>query len=150
MTQPENSATAVVQEHKVVFGTDQSWVIEFDHLRSDVISPTATEDIPVVNVGQVRWYKYESDMPLETELEKQEKHKAIGEQIQHGVLKITPDGKSVVINDDKIKTNNVRTMNITPQSIRINKPQKIGPNDKCPCGSGRKFKKCCQHKKYIR
>ncbi len=25
-------------------------------------------------------------------------------------------------------------------------PPKVGPNDKCPCGSGKKFKKCCQGK----
>ena len=24
--------------------------------------------------------------------------------------------------------------------------RKIGRNDKCPCGSGRKFKKCCEYK----
>lgn len=23
---------------------------------------------------------------------------------------------------------------------------KVGPNEKCPCGSGRKFKKCCMHR----
>ena len=23
---------------------------------------------------------------------------------------------------------------------------KIGPNEKCPCNSGKKFKKCCAHK----
>ena len=24
--------------------------------------------------------------------------------------------------------------------------KKIGPNEKCPCGSGKKFKKCCRGK----
>ena len=23
-------------------------------------------------------------------------------------------------------------------------PKKVGPNAKCPCGSGKKFKKCCR------
>ena len=23
--------------------------------------------------------------------------------------------------------------------------RKVGPNDPCPCGSGRKLKRCCQH-----
>ena len=23
---------------------------------------------------------------------------------------------------------------------------KIGPNEKCPCGSGKKYKKCCKYK----
>jgi preprotein translocase subunit SecA len=25
-------------------------------------------------------------------------------------------------------------------------PKKVGRNDPCPCGSGKKFKKCCLHK----
>jgi len=25
----------------------------------------------------------------------------------------------------------------------IEKPKKIGRNDPCPCGSGKKYKKCC-------
>jgi preprotein translocase subunit SecA len=27
-----------------------------------------------------------------------------------------------------------------------NKDKKIGPNDPCHCGSGKKYKKCCMHK----
>ena len=27
-----------------------------------------------------------------------------------------------------------------------NKDKKIGPNDPCPCGSGKKYKKCCMQK----
>ena len=32
-----------------------------------------------------------------------------------------------------------------PQPIR-NKDKKAGPNDPCPCGSGKKYKKCCMQK----
>ncbi len=32
-----------------------------------------------------------------------------------------------------------------PQPIR-NKDKKVGPNDPCPCGSGKKYKKCCRDK----
>ena len=32
-----------------------------------------------------------------------------------------------------------------PQPIR-NKDKKVGPNDPCPCGSGKKYKKCCMQK----
>ena len=28
-------------------------------------------------------------------------------------------------------------------STTIVKPKKIGRNDPCPCGSGKKYKKCC-------
>ena len=29
------------------------------------------------------------------------------------------------------------------ESTTIRKPKKIGSNDPCPCGSGKKYKKCC-------
>jgi len=29
---------------------------------------------------------------------------------------------------------------------RASKSEKVGRNDKCPCGSGKKFKKCCMNK----
>jgi preprotein translocase subunit SecA len=32
-----------------------------------------------------------------------------------------------------------------PQPIRHRGPR-VGPNDPCPCGSGKKFKKCCMRK----
>ena len=28
----------------------------------------------------------------------------------------------------------------------VRKAKKVGPNDPCPCGSGKKYKKCCMHK----
>ena len=28
----------------------------------------------------------------------------------------------------------------------VRKDQKVGPNDPCPCGSGKKYKKCCMQK----
>jgi uncharacterized protein YecA (UPF0149 family) len=31
------------------------------------------------------------------------------------------------------------------KTIRRDHP-KVGPNDACPCGSGKKFKKCCGKK----
>jgi len=34
---------------------------------------------------------------------------------------------------------------VKKQPIR-NKEKKVGPNDPCPCGSGRKYKKCCMQK----
>ncbi|GHV89148.1 hypothetical protein AGMMS50267_15080 [Spirochaetia bacterium] len=30
-----------------------------------------------------------------------------------------------------------------PQEIQVRKPHKPSPNDPCPCGSGKKYKKCC-------
>lgn len=30
------------------------------------------------------------------------------------------------------------------KNVPIRKKQKVGPNDSCPCGSGKKFKRCCR------
>jgi preprotein translocase subunit SecA len=30
-----------------------------------------------------------------------------------------------------------------PKKRPVKKAPKIGPNDPCPCGSGKKYKKCC-------
>ena len=32
---------------------------------------------------------------------------------------------------------------MTPKQIPVLKEKKIYPNDPCPCGSGKKYKKCC-------
>ena len=34
---------------------------------------------------------------------------------------------------------------VKKQPVR-NKEKKVGPNEPCPCGSGKKYKKCCMHK----
>jgi len=39
-------------------------------------------------------------------------------------------------------TNSDKTVKAQP----VRKASKIGPNDPCPCGSGKKYKKCCMHK----
>jgi len=32
---------------------------------------------------------------------------------------------------------------VIKRTVVKTKEQKVGPNDPCPCGSGKKFKKCC-------
>ena len=32
------------------------------------------------------------------------------------------------------------------KKIPVRKEKKVGPNDPCPCGSGKKYKKCCMQK----
>jgi uncharacterized protein YecA (UPF0149 family) len=31
----------------------------------------------------------------------------------------------------------------TPSSVVLPEKRKVRPNDPCPCGSGKKYKKCC-------
>lgn len=52
-----------------------------------------------------------------------------------------PDGISCV---EEYLKNMELIHNIMPQKHNpIVKPPKIGRNDKCPCGSNKKYKKCC-------
>jgi len=37
-----------------------------------------------------------------------------------------------------------KEMKLNPTPVQMNRrPPKVGRNEPCPCGSGRKFKKCC-------
>lgn len=33
--------------------------------------------------------------------------------------------------------------------LQLTAPPRIGPNDKCPCGSGSKYKRCCYHREDV-
>ena len=41
---------------------------------------------------------------------------------------------------NKVKTNNIKKNNSSPF---IRSEKKVGRNDPCPCGSGKKYKHCC-------
>ena len=38
------------------------------------------------------------------------------------------------------------TADKTVKAQPVRKTSKVGPNDPCPCGSGKKYKKCCRDK----
>ena len=44
----------------------------------------------------------------------------------------------------EIGTNSASDKTVKKQPVR--KGKKVGPNDPCPCGSGKKYKKCCMNK----
>jgi len=46
------------------------------------------------------------------------------------------------VDPSAFKTTSVIT---TPQSAD-KKKKKVGPNEECPCGSKKKYKKCCMNK----
>ncbi len=42
------------------------------------------------------------------------------------------------------KFDSLKEMTVNPTPVQMaRKPPKVGRNEPCPCGSGRKFKKCC-------
>ncbi len=46
--------------------------------------------------------------------------------------------------DHPAERSHYKPMEIPPTAKQLaRKPPKVGRNDRCPCGSGRKFKKCC-------
>ena len=44
------------------------------------------------------------------------------------------------------ETSAVGTQDTVLQKQPVRKDKKVGPNDPCPCGSGKKYKKCCRDK----
>lgn len=45
---------------------------------------------------------------------------------------------------DKNEAGNIQEMKVAPTERQLSrKPPKVGRNEPCPCGSGKKFKKCC-------
>lgn len=163
MNQPENNVPVINAEGKtdVDFLANGDWYIDFQFLDATVQSPTASEDIPFIGTKHVRWYQYKSEIPVETEAEAKEKNIATHEQLNCGVLRLTEDGQHLTINMNRLdKTPPQRIPQQKPRSnIKLhpnlqlpilNKAKKLGPNDPCSCGSGKKFKKCCQHKQFIK
>ena len=53
------------------------------------------------------------------------------------VIKNNPNMVKNIIN------NNLNNGTLSDKSQPIVKPKKIKPNEKCPCNSGKKYKKCC-------
>jgi len=45
----------------------------------------------------------------------------------------------------EISTSGTSDKSVKQQPVR-NRDKKVGPNDPCPCGSGKKYKKCCRDK----
>jgi len=52
-----------------------------------------------------------------------------------------PDVKVYVDHEDDIDPDLCRIVKFAGKRQR---PERVGPNEKCPCGSGRKYKKCCE------
>jgi preprotein translocase subunit SecA len=36
-----------------------------------------------------------------------------------------------------------KASSVRPAGVTVKKQEKVGRNDPCPCGSGKKYKKCC-------
>ena len=72
---------------------------------------------------------------------------SIDYEITHRIYKVqptveTPQPKKQQIITNQATANAAKTSNQNPSNNKINPQSKTGRNDPCPCGSGKKFKKC--------
>ena len=127
----------------------------------DSISGPNIEEGPDINKSP-QWFRYNAQMGGETEQEQKEKQQCIEQQLNLGILrkKNAKENVTHVIKDDKLKNElygftellKTKPTDIKPEDMNSFRPKvidkntgqkrKLGPNDKCPCGSGKKFKKC--------
>lgn len=72
--------------------------------------------------------------------DKIEKHKAMVEFLHKNEEDLHPKDKAAL---EMIKTLQLKRTFEAKQKARVNREVKIGRNEPCPCGSGKKFKRCC-------
>lgn len=124
----------------------QPWELPIEGLTG--LEPTTDTDQSVLP-DDVKWFQYQDKVnEAVSAQEKKEEEEAKIEQIKLGILKIV-NGNQLIVNEDKnskpmAPLNRLGLTDYLRDLNRINtKPKKIGPNDVCHCGSGRKYKKCC-------
>jgi len=66
------------------------------------------------------------------------------EQIEQMRKVLDSDPDSLVKQALRSKLKNLKIMHLNPSAVQMaRRPPKVGRNEPCPCGSGKKFKKCC-------
>lgn len=146
---------------------ESNWAIPIECLISDVPHPDDETD-DLIEGGQIRWTQFipAEQQLAETEQETKERQEAIQEQVKAGILKVSApdieemlkqpflgDGRlnphlAKMVQENTINKRWKKRVNGRGQEVfgpvRMSKARqkKIGPNDPCPCGSGKKFKKC--------
>lgn len=102
----------------------------------------------VVDLG----FKYELDEDLITGLEQVMRMGGINEEILQDILTeegytLSPKKQKELIKELSLIQKDVRIWELNgfkkSELTNINKKEKIGRNDKCSCGSGKKYKQCC-------
>lgn len=120
------------------------WGIPSDLLTLDI----EEEPDETIDKKKIVWTQYKNSTPKETELEAKEKKEAIDEQVKLGILRIRNNNQQQKIpNLNKPQKVSSTIMNLANNGVpqktnQTQKKKKIGPNEPCPCGSGKKYKKC--------
>ena len=72
----------------------------------------------------------------------------LGNVLDHFKVKMSDDRRHSLFSKLESVSKNIRLWSLNgykndERKLEINKTNKIGRNDKCPCGSGKKYKQCC-------
>jgi preprotein translocase subunit SecA len=160
-TKVQNAPRSPVNEalrHLMVRKIDQNWqehLLEMDHLRSEVQLRSLGQRDPLMEFKQEAFTKFDefgrkiqkeithdlfkfqmipADHPTITELlsrlQMERNRSLVGEM--NGEM----NGESAPSPQQPIET----------RSLPITVPPKVGRNDPCPCGSGKKYKNCCMER----
>ncbi len=112
-----NSMMSDIQSETVRHLMRTKFGVQIVNPENEEVADLALSDMPIQQAGQFLGQNRE----IETELTKALKNSINNEsEIQDNIDGIESEKSSPVVNDDK-----------------------IGRNDKCPCGSGQKYKNCC-------
>ena len=57
--------------------------------------------------------------------------------------KLAPEGWSRIFQDDRVASAQAATARHSERAPYERAGPKVGRNDPCPCGSGKKYKRCC-------
>ncbi len=143
--------------HLMVRKIDQNWqehLLEMDHLRSEVHLRSLGQRDPLMEFKHEAFAKFD------------EFGKKIQKEITHDIFKfqmIPTDHPSITELLSRIQMERNRSlvgeMNgemapppeqqqppVEVKAVPITVPPKVGRNDPCPCGSGKKYKNCCMEK----
>jgi preprotein translocase subunit SecA len=154
----QNAPRSPVNEalrHLMVRKIDQNWqehLLEMDHLRSEVTLRSLGQRDPLMEFKQEAFVKFD------------EFGKKIQREITHDLFKfqmIPADHPSITELLSRIQMERNRSLvgemngEVPPQPeqppqqakpVPVTVPPKVGRNDPCPCGSGKKYKNCCMEK----
>ena len=122
-----------IERRELLLRVDRNWVVHIDAM-DDLISSVGLN--AYAQRDPVTQYKLQGSDMFE------EMIATIREETVRGVLTVAPrrvvERKQVLV-DGTAGLKGDKTVNRTVKKA----PEKAGPNDPCPCGSGKKYKKCC-------
>jgi uncharacterized protein YecA (UPF0149 family) len=154
MNQPENNAPTG-QEILTAPPSQEEWLIQ-DELLSCRVNKEAATSQEIVPDEKLKWFQMVVQGG-ETEIEKSEMIEAQKQQLRMGIIKLPPQAQQKQQQQRPASAEKIQgtvipvdILNGIGKPTVVQKPKKLGPNDKCSCGSGRKFKVCCMHKQFLK